>query len=198
MHRGGQFQPVLVVIQQQPPGPGVTQDQTHRLAAQIRHQLLPGQGLAQQLDGLGQLLQPPLGQPVFVETVTLGQVFAQHAGGPLAEAGGAGGVDPVAHRDDGLQVVVPEPPLDLAFALLTNYREFLGSYPFFQLIVFEYVFKMKVNIVGRRLEQIRHLCLSCPQGLPLQPNLHLLAFTLENHHLAHVEPLVQAARHQTV
>ena len=45
---------------------------------------------------------------------------AQHAGVPPAEPGGAHRIDAVAHRNDGVEVVVGDPPTDLPLSLLAN------------------------------------------------------------------------------
>ncbi len=48
-----------------------------------------------------------------VDDVAADSEVAQHAGGPLAELGGAYRVDAVAHRDDRVEVIVGNPPVDL-------------------------------------------------------------------------------------
>jgi hypothetical protein len=48
----------------------------------------------------------PVFQPLLVEHVAFDGELAQDGGGPLAELGGADGIDPVADGDDGIEVVV--------------------------------------------------------------------------------------------
>ena len=48
------------------------------------------------------------------------QVLAQAFGGPDAELGAAPRFDPIAHSNDGFQVVVTQRAADLSFALLPN------------------------------------------------------------------------------
>ena len=55
------------------------------------------------------------------------QVFPKHAGRPLVKARALSRFDPIADGDDGVEVVVLEDTLNLAFALSLNYREILGS-----------------------------------------------------------------------
>ena len=44
-------------------------------------------------------------QPLRVHGIALHQVLAQHVGGPDAELGAAQGIDPVAHRNNHVQIV---------------------------------------------------------------------------------------------
>lgn len=75
-----------------------------------------------QRDGLAQFSQLfPLGfQALLVQGVPLHQIVFQALGGPLAELDGALGTHPVAHGDNGIQVVMLEIALDLPFALGSN------------------------------------------------------------------------------
>ncbi len=68
------------------------------------------------------------GEVALVEGEVPDQVLAEGAGGPLAKAHGASGVDPVAEGDDGIQVVVRWGSPDLTPAFGLNYRGFLGSW----------------------------------------------------------------------
>lgn len=57
--------------------------------------------------------------PTVDEVAADGEVM-QHAGGPLAEPGSAHRVDTVAHRDDGVEIVVGGLSPDLPLSLLTK------------------------------------------------------------------------------
>ncbi len=57
-------------------------------------------------------------------------------------------IDPVANRDDGVQIVVFQGATDLAFAFGLNYREILGSCRFLQLAVCKNILQMEANIVA--------------------------------------------------
>ena len=100
-------------------------------------------------DALQQLVEvvPAEGAAVFqhliVEDEALLDVFLQRFGGPLAEPGGLLGVHPIAHGDDGVQVVVLQGAADLPGALLTNHRDFLGSCLRRQLLLSVDVFQMQ-------------------------------------------------------
>ena len=80
----------------------------------IVDQGLVAQGPSQQIEGLARLAQAALGEPAFLHRVAAHQVVAERARGPLAEAYAPPRVDPVADRDDGVEVVVfqaaPNPP----------------------------------------------------------------------------------------
>jgi len=60
-------------------------------------------------------------QPLAVEGVALGQMLAQGAGGPLAKAGALDRLDPIADRDDDVEVVVLRL---VGFAIGGSYPEF--------------------------------------------------------------------------
>ena len=60
---------------------------------------------------------------------TLDDEFSKGRGCPNAEAGGLGAVDPVPHRNDGIQVVELDLPADLAAALDLNSPDFPESCP---------------------------------------------------------------------
>ena len=66
-------------------------------------------------------------QHFVVEHKALLDVLPQRLGRPLAEPGGLLGVHPVAHGDDGVQIVVLQLPADFPISLFANHREFLGS-----------------------------------------------------------------------
>lgn len=61
---------------------------------------------------------------LFVQDIALDGKLPQHLGGPLAELGGPYRVDPVAHGDDGVQVVVFG---GVGFAVAGSYSEFLNN-----------------------------------------------------------------------
>ena len=68
-------------------------------------------------------------QPLVVEHESLDDEFPQGLGRPNAELGGLGAVDPVTHRNDGVQVVELDLPADLAVALAVELSGFSGELP---------------------------------------------------------------------
>ncbi len=101
------LEPVLVVLQQQPPRVGVARDQLQDGLSGAAHKRLAAQSSREQIQCLFGLTQAALGEAALVQGVAPDQVLAKRAGGPLAEADGALRVHPVADRDDGVEVVVP-------------------------------------------------------------------------------------------
>lgn len=89
-------QRAFVIVLEQAPGACIVEDQADHFLTDVGDQLLSGQGLAEQLHGLLQLGEALPSQTMLVEAVGLGQVFAEDADGPLAEARGAPGTDPLA------------------------------------------------------------------------------------------------------
>ena len=68
-------------------------------------------------------------QPVFVQNIPANGEVAQDADGPLAELGGAGGVDPEADGDDGVEIVEGG---EITFAIAGSIPEFPDNYGFGQ------------------------------------------------------------------
>jgi len=75
-----------------------------------------------------------------------GQMLAQHGSGPLAKARGLRRTDAIPHGNDGVEVVVLELAPYLPLALLTNYREILGSCRFLQFLLFVDVLEVKAVV----------------------------------------------------
>ncbi len=97
-------QPLVIALQQQK-GLGVARDDVRQPAAGGNVQFrVPGR-LAHQLERGLQLAGVGL-ETVAVQGPALGKVLAQDAGGPLAEASGTAGMDPVPHGDDGIKIEV--------------------------------------------------------------------------------------------
>ena len=144
-------QALLIIALQHAPTAGVVGDHLQHRFTLRADQLLVGQGAGKQVERLLELNAAFL-QSLLVEAVTLHQMLTQYAGGPLAEAGGASGADPVAYRDDDVEIVVLELPFDLARSFLTNYREILGSCRLVQLLVFKDIFQVQADIVSRSTE----------------------------------------------
>ena len=69
----------------------------------------------------------PLLEALVVHHKAFGDVLFQHPGGPDAKAGGLAGVDPVAHRYDGVEVVELGRAGDGAAAFGLNYFHFGNS-----------------------------------------------------------------------
>ena len=107
------------------------------IAALLKHigNLLVGAALAgaDLTDALEQFIKvvPTKGLAVFehviVEYKAFLDVLFECLGCPLAEAGGFLGVDPIAHGDNGIKIIVVQRTAHLSGTLLTNYRNFLGS-----------------------------------------------------------------------
>ena len=77
------------------------------------------------LDAAQQLIEIVEGQvwvlqALVVEHESFDDVFAQALGGPNTKLGGNARLDAVAHRDDGVEVVVLEGSADLPGAFLAN------------------------------------------------------------------------------
>jgi len=164
----------LVVALQQQKGLGVAAGDIHQATTTARVQFRALRGLAHQQQGRLQFAS------VFLEALAAqgpapGQVFAQNAGGPLAEAGTLMRLDPVAHRDNDVQVVVLNRSGYLAVAFLPNYPEIPDSCLALQLAFGKDVLKMFVDRAHVLVEQVSHLPLGQPDGLAvcIQPHLHL-------------------------
>jgi len=132
-----------------------------------------------------QLGETQLGETMLVQAVALREMFAQHAGGPLAKARGTGGIDPVADGDDRIKVVVSEPASDPPGPFLANYRVILGRCRPFQLFVLIDVLEVQADVVRRSCKQISHLGLGDPQCFSLQPHFDLPRVVLEDDNVAH-------------
>src|SRR5699024_5028841 len=117
---------------------------------------------------------------MLVEAVSPSQMLAQNPSGPLPEAGRTCGIDAVADRDNGIQIVMLQQAFDLSFAFESNYREILGSCHFVQFSIPEDVFQVKADAVRGRGEQFCHLALTQPYSLTLQPYLDKVLFALED------------------
>ena len=83
-------------------------------------------GPTDQLQGSFEFLSIML-ESLPVKGVAANQVIAEGFGGPLAKRDAASGVDPVADRDNGIEVVMRKTALDSSSALSLNYREILGT-----------------------------------------------------------------------
>ena len=86
-----------------------------------------GECAAQQINGLFKL-DAALGQAALVEGVALNEVVFENLGGPFTKLHATLGFHPVANRDDHVQIVVINFPLNLTLALLANYPEFPDSW----------------------------------------------------------------------
>jgi len=164
-------QPLLVVLEEQPPGPGVPLDHLEHGLPLVGHQRMGREGPRHQPDRLLDLAHAPLPQPALVQRVAAQQVFPQGARRPDAELRAALGVDAVADRNDGVEVVEPELTLDLPSALGSNYRGILGSCRLVQLPFEIDVLEVQADVVDGSTKQIGHLLLGQPDRLPLQPHI---------------------------
>ena len=118
---GRRHQPVLVVFQEQAPCVGIADDKLqYGLPGIVRQRLVPKRS-GEQAEGFPGLVETAFGQSALVHGEAAHQMFPQGAGGPLAEAHAPLGIDPVAHGDDGVQIVVPDVASDLSFSLRPNY-----------------------------------------------------------------------------
>lgn len=68
-------------------------------------QLLIRQSAREQIQCLLEL-DAPFPETLLVQGVAFHQMLAQHTGSPLTEAGSAGGVNPIADGDDGVEVEI--------------------------------------------------------------------------------------------
>jgi len=84
----------------------------------------------------------------------------------------AAGVDAIAYRDDRVEVVVLEVALHLPSALDANCQEFLSGCRLLQLAVRIDVLQVHQHVLGRRLEQLRHLPLGQPDLVAVELDLH--------------------------
>ncbi len=89
-------QPLLVVLQQEAPGPRVPPDHLEDRLPLSGDQRMAGERPRQERDRLLDLAQAPLGQPPLVQRVATEQVLPQRPGGPDPELRAALGVHPVA------------------------------------------------------------------------------------------------------
>ena len=83
---GRQLQAVFVVLEQQVPGFGVAGNEPDEFAPGVADEGRIGQAAGEQVDGLAGFVEAFFQQAGAVERVALREMFAQHAGSPLAEA----------------------------------------------------------------------------------------------------------------
>lgn len=112
-------------------------------------------------------------QAVLVEGVAFQQLLPEGDGGPDAKLGDATGVDAVAHRDNGVEVVVFDRTRYFPHTLLANYREVPGSCQLLELVFVVGIFKVQTNVVRRGSKKLANLALVKPQGFLLKLNLKL-------------------------
>ncbi len=163
---------LLVVLEQEPPGPRVLLDHLEHGPALVCDQRMSRERPCQQPDGLLDLAQPPLGQPPRVQRVAMQEVIAKGTGGPNPELSAAERLDAVADRDDDVQVVVVDAARDPAPAFRSNLCKFCTGCPRVQLALFEGVPDVLRHDRALPPEQLRHLLLGQPDSLPLQAHVH--------------------------
>ena len=107
---------------------------------------------------------PAVLHQLVVEHKALGDVLFQCFSGPLAEAGGLLGIDPVAYGDDGVQIVKVYHTPDAAPAFILNCFYFGNSCGPVKFFLFIDILQMLTD--GRRfdIEQFRHCFLRQPEG----------------------------------
>ena len=102
----------------------------------------------------------------------LDQIFGQPLAGPLAELGAARGAHPVAHGQDGGQVVVVHQPAHLARAFGLNNSEFPNGSFRFEFSLVEGVGQVFVDRGDGHLIQLGDLPLRQPHVVAFQPHLY--------------------------
>ena len=165
------LEPILVVFEQHPPCVGVAGDEFQDRPARVFHQGLILQCSSEQVERIAGLPQAALGKPSPVEGVAADDMFAERAGGPLAEPDGALRIHPVTDRDDRVKVVVPNSPLDPSVPLGSNYQGFLGSCRFLQLAVNKDVPQVLPDVLRGGGKHCRHLLSGQPDGLLFQAHV---------------------------
>ena len=169
---GRRCQPVLVVLEEQAPRVRIAADELqHGLPGTVDERLIP-ESPGEEIEGFPGFLQTALGEASLVQGEAADQMTAQGSGGPLAEADAPLGIDPVADRDDGVQVKMLEGSSNPAPALGLNYQEILGSCLCLQLPAGEYVAQVHLDVRRGGAEDLRHLPLGQPDRLPVEADIH--------------------------
>lgn len=114
-------------------------------------------------------------QTLVVQHEALEQILLEHRGRPAAELHPARRAHPVAHGQDGVEVVERDRTLHLARTFDLNYRGILGSCLATQLPIFKDVLQMQADIVSRHIEQLGHFQLCQPFRLLIGPQPDLAA-----------------------
>jgi hypothetical protein len=107
-------------------------------------------------------------QVFVVEHKAFDDVFAQLLRGPDAKPRGHGAFDPVAHGNDGVEVVKINPPLNRTPALQLNCQGFLDSCRTVQLLFIKDVLQVQADILPGRLKKLGHVLLGQPNRLVFQ------------------------------
>jgi hypothetical protein len=109
-----------------------------------------------------------------INYVALDRESAQDAGCPLTELCGAYGIDAVADRNDGVEVVEVHSPRNFPLALLLNYPEFPDSCLRHKLLTGKDISQMLADGAYIHCEQLCHQLLRQPQGFVLVAGLYAL------------------------
>lgn len=109
-----------------------------------------------------------------IQHVSLDRELAQDGSGPLAELRGAHRVDPIADRDDGIEVVVVHASGHRAAAFLLNYPEFPEGCRWGQLFAVKDILQMFIDRPHVHAEQRSHPLLRQPDRIVLVTGLDAL------------------------
>ena len=183
-------QALLVVALQQAPAAGVVADHLQHRPAFVIHQLLLLQRARQQAHRLLALDAARLEAPL-VEGVARHQMLAQHPGGPLAKACGAGGIDPVADADDGVEVEVLHL---IGFAVGRSCCIFCNYSLPRQLATVEDILQVPGDHRLVATKQAGQLLQAEPHRLTRQAHFHLVIVSLEDLDVSHGPCLVPVPR----
>ena len=158
------------------------------IAALFKHigDLLIGSALAgpDLPDALQQFVEvvPAKGLAVFqhivIEDKALGDVLFQCLGRPLAEPSGLLGVHPVAHGDDGVQVVVLQGTAHPPGALLLNCFHFGNGCVSGEFLLLVDILQVLGDGGNIHIEQLCHCLLGQPEGLVPKHNTDKLLLTV--------------------
>lgn len=119
----------------------------------------------QQLFKVVVALPAPLLQPLVVQHKTLDDQLAELLRRPLPELGAAMRPNPVADRDDNVEVVMVNFTLDLPCALQLNYSEFPNSWVSLKLALIVHTLNMLIDRGYNFLKQLCQSPLAQPDGL---------------------------------
>lgn len=121
-------QPFLIVLEQEPPCPGIALDDVEDGLALAGHQGMARERSREEPDRLFDLAQASLRQPSVVQGVPAQEVVAQGAGGPDAKLSATRRLHPIPDRDDDVQVVVVDLARDRPAPLGLNLCKFCTGF----------------------------------------------------------------------
>ncbi len=162
---------ILVVFEQQPPCIGVAGDEFQDRPARVFHQGLIPQCSSEQVERLACLPQATLGKPSPVEGVAADQMFAEPAGGPLAELRAPQGLDAIPDGNDDVEIEVLDLACDPTPTFRSNLCRFCTGCSAFQFSLLKYVEHVPIHHRAIPLKEIGHLPHGQPDGLLFQAHV---------------------------